>query len=142
VDIAPLDALAIPVARAAEARHTEGTYFVSYGADAMSVQDALGVLEDHARALGREIKPTDVVDPREPLPVALEELGGTTRPFVRVGIDVSEVTFASGGVLPSSLSELRARFAVAPASAVEVFRRSLEYWAEQRGQRPTTARPR
>ncbi len=138
VDIAPLDALSIPVARAAESEDVRGTFYVSYGAEAMSVSTALGVLEEHARKLGREIGRADVVDPREPLPVPLEKIRATSRPFVKVGIDVSEVTHASGGVLPSSLRELRERFGVPEISAVEAFQRSLNYWADQRGRRPLT----
>jgi nucleoside-diphosphate-sugar epimerase len=138
VDVAPLDALSIPVARAAEDDEILGTYFVSYGAEAMDVHTALAVLEEHARAIGREIAHADVIDPRDPLPVPLEEIRGTLRPFVRVGIDVSEVTHASGGVLPSSLPELRERFAVPETSAVDAFRRSLNYWADERQQRPST----
>jgi nucleoside-diphosphate-sugar epimerase len=138
IDVAPLDALSIPVARAAESEDLEGIFSVSYGAEAMSVADALGVLEAHAREHGREIAQAAVVDPRKPLPVALEEIRGTLRPFVSVGIDVSEVTHASGGVLPSSLSELRERFGVPHVAAVDAFRRSLDYWAAQRAQ-PVTS---
>jgi nucleoside-diphosphate-sugar epimerase len=138
VDVAPLDALSIPVARVAETDGIEGTFFVSYGAEAMDVQATLDVLEAHARELGREIPHAEVVDPRQPLPVPLEELRGTVRPFVSVGIDVSEVTHASGGVLPSSLPELCERFDVPQAAAVDVFRRSLQYWAEQRGRKVLT----
>jgi nucleoside-diphosphate-sugar epimerase len=133
IDVAPLDALSLPVARAAEGELTEGTYYVSYGHEAMTVQTALNVLEEHAQAIGREIARADIVDPRETPPVPLEQVRGSLRPFVRVGIDVSEVTHASGGVLPSSLPELRERFGVPLVSPVDAFRRSLVYWAERRG---------
>ncbi len=135
VDVAPLDALSIPVARVAEMDGVEGTFYVSYGAEAMSVQESLEILEEHARELGREIGRADVIDPRLPLPVPLDELRSTIRPFVNVGIDVSEVTHASGGVLPTSLPELCERFDVPQVPAAEVFRRSLDYWADQRGRR-------
>lgn len=138
VDVAPLDALAIPVARAAESDGVMGTFHVSYGKEAMSVETALAVLEEHARELGREIGLASVVDPRESLPLPLDEIRATSRPFVKVGIDVSEVTYASGGVLPSSLAELRERFAVPHTSATEAFRRSLRYWAKERGRQPLT----
>jgi nucleoside-diphosphate-sugar epimerase len=132
IDVAPLDALSIPVARAAEQDGVQGTFYVSYGERAMSVQAALAVLEEHALATGRELVRAAVVDPRGELPVALEEIRSTIRPFVRVGIDVSEVTHASGGVLPSSLPELRERFGVPTVCAIDAFRRGLEYWAAQR----------
>jgi nucleoside-diphosphate-sugar epimerase len=133
IDVAPLDALSLPVARAAEGEARAGIYYVSYGAEAMTVQTALSVLGEHAREIGREIARADVVDPRETLPVPLEQVRGSLRPFVRVGIDVSEVTHASGGVLPSSLPELRERFGVPAVSPVDAFRRSLDYWADRRG---------
>lgn len=132
IDIAPIDALSIPVARAAESDCITGTFHVSYGAEAMSVPTALGVLHEHARDQGREVGEAEIVDPREPLPVPLHEVSATSRPFVKVGIDVSEVTHAAGGVLPSSLSELRERFAVPDVSSVDSYRRSLRYWASQR----------
>jgi thioester reductase-like protein len=132
VDVAPLDALSIPVARAAESEGVRGTFHVSYGSEAMGVEDALGVLREHARERGRELDLAEVVDPRRPLPIPLNEIRATSRPFMKVGIDVSEVTHACGGVLPSSLAELQERFGVPDTSPTEVFRRSLRYWAEQR----------
>jgi nucleoside-diphosphate-sugar epimerase len=134
VDIAPLDYLAIPVARMADNDLTGGTFHISYGDSAMSVDTALEVLQEHARDTGRQIGRAAVVDPREPLPVPLHEIKATSRPFVKVGIDVSEVTFASGGVLPSSLGELRERFDLSDTSPQVAFDRGLKYWAQQRGQ--------
>lgn len=134
VDIAPLDYLAIPVARMADNDLTGGTFHISYGDSAMSVHTALEVLQEHARDTGRQISQAAVVDPREPLPVPLDEIKATSRPFVKVGIDVSEVTFASGGVLPSSLEELRERFDLPDTSPRVAFERGLKYWAQQRGQ--------
>ena len=136
VDIAPLDSVSIPVARAAETDDLGHEWWCSYGAEAMTVEAALDVVIEHAATYGREVERAEVVDPRGELPVPLEEIPATTRAFVKVGIDVSEVTFASGGVLPTSLPELRERYGVPEASDVEAFRRSLDYWAEQRGRRP------
>ena len=136
VDIAPLDAVSIPVARAVETEDLGHAWWIAYGAEAMTVETALDVVIEHAATLGRDVPRAPVVDPREELPVPLDEIPATARAFVKVGIDVSEVTYASGGVLPSSLAELRERYGVPPASDVEAFRRSLDYWAEQRGRRP------
>ena len=133
VDVAPLEAVSIPVARVAESGEVGNTYHVSYGEDAMNAETALDLLREHARQLGRELPPAPVVDPDQPLPIPLEEVPATSRAFMKVAIDVSEVTRASGGVLPSSLGELRERFDVPVVSDVDAFRRSLEYWAEERG---------
>lgn len=133
VDIAPLDVLAIAVARAVEQDDVGNLYWVTYGEDAMNADEALDVAVEHARSLGREIDRAPVVDPRQPLPIPLEEIPATSRSFLKVLIDVSEVTHASGGVLPSSMPELRERFGVPDVSDVEAYRLSLEYWAAQRG---------
>lgn len=135
VDLAPLDAVSIPVARAAERDDVGHEFWIAYGADAMDVDTALDVLVEHARTLGRDIPHAPVADPREPLPVPLEEIPATSRAFMRVGIDVSEVTWASGGVLPSSIPELRERYDIPVTTDVDAYKRSLDYWAEQRGQR-------
>lgn len=136
VDIAPLDVLSRAVAAAVEADDTGGPYWVTYGEAAMTVDVAIDVLVEHARSLGREIERVPVVDPREPMPIALERIAPTSRAFLKVLIDVSEVTHACGGVLPSSLGKLAQRFGVPLASDVESYRLSLDYWAAERARAP------
>lgn len=132
VDVAPLDVLAIAVARAVEADDLGRLYWVTYGADGLTVEETIDLLVEHARSRGREIPRAPVVDPREPLPVPLEEVPPTSRVFLKVLMDVSEVTHASGGTLPTSLPELQERLGVPEASDREAYRRSLEYWATER----------
>ena len=136
VDIVPIDVVAIAVARAVELEDVGNDYWVTYGENAMTADEAMDVLVEHAAKLGREIERVPVVDPREPLPIPLEEVKATSRAFVKVLIDVSETTHLSGGVLPCSMPELRERFGVPEPSDVESYKRSLEYWAIERGMLP------
>lgn len=132
VDVAPLDVLAVAVARAVELGDLGKLYWVTYGDAAMGVEEALEVLVEHARSLGREIGDTPIVDPSEPLPIPLDRVPAMSRTFLKVLIDVSEVTHECGGVLPTSLAELRDRFGVPDASDAEAYRLSLEHWAAER----------
>jgi len=133
VDVVSLDVLAAAIAGAVLAGDLGGPYWLTYGAEAMSVDTALGILAYHARQTGRELEPAAVVDPSEGLPVPLEQVPAMSRTFLKVLIDVSEVTDACGGVLPSSLPWLCGRYGIAPVSDAEAYRRSLEYWDEKRG---------
>ncbi|MFL6130080.1 MAG: SDR family oxidoreductase [Mycobacteriales bacterium] len=132
IDVAPLDLLAVAVARAVETGDTGGPYWVTYGADAMTMEQALEIITEHARTRGRQIRPVPVVNPDEPFPVPLEAVPPRSRAFLKVLVDVSEVTRGCGGVLPSSLPLLRERFGVLPASDAEAYRRSLEFWSAER----------
>jgi nucleoside-diphosphate-sugar epimerase len=133
VDIVTLDVTAIAVARAVETGATGGPYWITTGPDAMTVEQTQEILLDHARESGREIQPVPIVDPSGPLPVPLEKISAMSRTFLKVLIDVSEVTSACGGVLPTSAAELRERFGVPVVDDRDAFRLSLRYWARQRG---------
>jgi thioester reductase-like protein len=131
LDIVPLDMLAIAIARVAEAGALGKLYSVTYGDAALTADAAVEILVDHAHWLGREIVPPPVVDPREALPVALADVPARSRVFLKVLMDVSEVTHESGGVLPSSLLELHERYEVPIPDPGDAYRRSLEYWARE-----------
>lgn len=136
IDVAPMDLLAIPVARAAEAGDVGRELWVTYGEDAMTVPEALDVLAEHARSRGRTLDRAPVVDPSVPLPIPLEGIAPTSRAFVSVLLDVSETTYASGGVLPTSRPELIRRYGAPDVPDVEAFRRSLDFWARERAPVP------
>jgi nucleoside-diphosphate-sugar epimerase len=135
VDLVPLDVTAAAVARATEAADLGQTYWLTYGPEAMTVEQAQQIILEHARDLGRDIEAIPIVDPRLPLPVPLERIPATSRVFVQVLIDVSEVTHACGGILPSSLPELRDRLMVPTVCDRDAYRRSLSYWASERSER-------
>lgn len=129
IDIAPLDVCAITVANAVRADDLGGLYWIAYGEDGMTVQETVDIAVEHARSRGRKIASPPIADLRQPLPIALECIPPISRRFVKVMIDVSEVTHASGGVLPSSLPELWRRLHVPIPSDRDAFRRSLDHWA-------------
>jgi thioester reductase-like protein len=132
VDVVPLDVLTATVVRAVDADDVGSLYWVAYGEAAMSVDDAIDVAVEHARARGREIERAPVVDPRDGLPLSLDEISPVSRSYVKVMIDISEVTHACGGTLPSSIAELGARYGVSMPSDIEAYRRSLDFWAGER----------
>jgi hypothetical protein len=142
VDVIPLDVTAIAIVRAALAGETGHVRWLTYGDQAMTVAQAQEILVAHSRSAGREIARVPIVDPRLPLPVALADVPATSRTFLKVLIDVSEVTHASGGVLPCSMAGLAAAYDVPWPSDRDAYRRSLAYWtnlraAERRGATPT-----
>jgi len=133
IDIVPLDVTAVAVARAVAADDLRGqVYWLTYGGDAMSVEEAREILVEHAASAGRDLGDIPVVDPRAELPIPLSDLPATSRTFIKVLIDVSETTHASGGVLPTSMTELGNRLGVPAPSDRDAYRLSLKYWAEQR----------
>ncbi|OLF09964.1 SDR family oxidoreductase [Actinophytocola xanthii] len=132
VDVIPLDVTAVAIARGVLADDLGHTHWLTYGADAMSVAEAQTILREHAARTGREIPEVRVVDPRLPLPVPLDRVPATSRTFLKVLIDVSEVTHASGGVLPSSLRDLGERFGVPMPCDRDAYRHSLNYWTSVR----------
>ena len=133
IDVVPLDVVAIAIARAVEAEDLGVLSWLAYGERAMSVEAALAVLAEHAAAGGRTLAEVPIADPRQPLPVPLERIPPMSRTFLEVLIDVSEVTHACGGVLPSSLPRLCGEHGVPDVSDQLAYWRSLEYWAARRG---------
>jgi nucleoside-diphosphate-sugar epimerase len=131
VDVVPLDVTAQAVARAVRGEELGRLLWLTYGKEAMTLDEAQRILIDHARDAGRTVAAVPVVDPDRPLPVPLNQVPATSRQFLQVLIDVSEVTRACGGVLPSSLSYLREGLGVADVRDTDVFKLSLKYWAAQ-----------
>lgn len=139
IDVVPLDTTAVAIARAVEADDLGQLYWLTVGETALSIEETQEILIDHARSLGRDVPPVPIVDPREPLPIPLEAIPPTSRNFVKVLIDVSEVTAAAGGSLPTSMPELQDKYGMPPVADRVAFRRSLAYWARMRGQQPRQA---
>lgn len=134
LDVVPVDVLAAVVARAVEARDVGRLYWVTCGDRALTVEEALAIIGDHSREAGRELRLPPVIDPSRGLPMPLAETPATSRSFLKVLLDVSEVTHASGGVLPTSREEIKRRLGVAVAPVGPAYRRSLAYWARQRAE--------
>lgn len=131
IDVVPVDISARVAAYAAggaEDCHGE-EWWVTMGERAMGFEEALEIMREHALAQGGDLVVPPVVDPRETVPVPLEEVGALSRRFLRVLIDVSESTYLSGGVLPSSLEELTRRMDLPAFDDRHAFRASLDHWA-------------
>lgn len=132
LDILSLDVTAIAIARAVESDDLGRLYWLTTGPEAMTIDEAMDILVAHAADLGRQLPRLDIVDPSRPLPVPVAEVPATYRSFVKVLVDVSEITKACGGVLPTSLPELWERHSVPVVSDQDAYRISLKFWAEQR----------
>jgi nucleoside-diphosphate-sugar epimerase len=134
VDIVALDAVAQAVAEAVRREVTGELFWITQGEAAMSQERSLELLVEHAGVLGHEIEQPPVVDPTKPLPVPLEQVPARSRTFLKVLLDVSEVTHHCGGVLPDSNLALAERLGVEQPSDELSFMCSLRYWAHERGQ--------
>lgn len=132
LDIAPVDAVSCAVAGAIEASDFGQELWITYGHESLTVEEGMQEIVNHARSLGRSLDPAPIIDPRTTPPVAIEDVPAMSRQFLKVLIDVSEVTHASGGVLPSSLATLRTKYGASSIRCAEAFRQSLKYWAAQR----------
>ncbi|MEU5884318.1 SDR family oxidoreductase [Spirillospora sp. NPDC047279] len=130
IDVAPQDMLADAVRCAVEAGDVGADYWITYGDAAMAVEETLEICLEHAHRRGRPVPAPPIVDPSRPLPIPLDDVDPWSRSFVSVLLDVSETVAACGGVLPSSLADLRAAHGLEPPCDRESYRRSLRYWAE------------
>ncbi|OBF55316.1 hypothetical protein A5787_03220 [Mycobacterium sp. 852002-50816_SCH5313054-b] len=132
LDVVPLDVAAKAVAHAVRTETLGKLLWLTYGDEAMTIEQAQRILIEHAREVGRLAGGVAIVNPDGPLPIPLEKIPGISRRFLRVLIDVSEVTRACGGVLPTSLPFLRDRLGVPNVRDTEALRLSLRYWAARR----------
>jgi nucleoside-diphosphate-sugar epimerase len=138
IDLVPLDVTAAAVARAVEAGDLGRAYWLCYGESAMTPVEMQDILIEHARQSGRAINAVPIVDPTGELPVSPADVPATSRTFLKVLGDASEMTQSWGGVLPTSLPLLRGRFGIPDASSADALRLSLKYWAGQRATKSRT----
>ncbi|KUH35654.1 MULTISPECIES: SDR family oxidoreductase [Streptomyces] len=127
IDVVPQDLLAKAVLRAVELGDDEGAFWVTYGDEAMDMERAVEVCAKHAATLGRTLKPVPVTDPDALDPEELRRLPPPARSYLSVLRDVSEVTRCSGGVLPTSMPELRERYGIPHVEDTDAYLRTLEY---------------
>jgi nucleoside-diphosphate-sugar epimerase len=132
IDFLSLDVAAIAIARAVHAGDLGRLYWLTSGAAAMSAERTLDIVLAHAAGRGRPVAAPPIADPSRPLPVAWADVSPTSRAFVTVLFHVSEVTRACGGTLPSSLAELYERYDLPRVAVDEAYRKSLDYWADER----------
>ncbi|MCP9213357.1 SDR family oxidoreductase [Streptomyces sp. NEAU-Y11] len=127
MDFVPQDLLSKAVLRSIQLGDDQGEFWVTYGAEAMDVAACLQVVVKHAAARGRDLSIPPVVDPASLDPAELARMAPMTRSYLSVLRDVSEVTACSGGVLPTSMPELRERYGVPQVADTTAYLRSLEY---------------
>lgn len=132
MDFVPQDVLADAVLRAVELDDSRGAFWVTCGPAAMDVATCLDVLVKHAAGRGRTLTPPPLADIRELGPGVIDGCDPMTRMHLAVLRDVSEVTWCSGGVLPTSMPELRERYGVAEFDDAGAYAASLDYAADHR----------
>ncbi|WP_225803439.1 SDR family oxidoreductase [Streptomyces sp. NK15101] len=133
MDFVPQDLLSKAVLRCVELGDEAGEFWVTYGPEAMDVETCLKLLVEHAAGRGRSLTPPPVVDADELAPDAIENTPPRTRSYLSVLRDVSEVTRCSGGVLPTSMPELRERYGIPHVDDTTAYLTSLAYAAEHLG---------
>ncbi|MGW0734084.1 SDR family oxidoreductase [Streptomyces sp. NPDC002851] len=129
MDFVPHDLLSKAVLRAIELGDDEGEFWVTLGDEAMGVQACLDVMVKHAATQGRTLQPPPLVDADTLDPEEIARLNPMTRSYVSVLRDTSEVTRCSGGVLPTSMPELRERYGLPQFDDAAAYLTSLEYAA-------------
>ncbi|MFC8538357.1 SDR family oxidoreductase [Streptomyces sp. NPDC057249] len=133
MDFVPQDLLSKAVLRAIELGDDSGEFWVTYGPEAMDVESCMRVLAEHAAGRGRALTPPPLVNADELGPDAIAATPPRARAYLSVLRDVSEVTRCSGGVLPTSMPELRERYGVPRVDDTAAYLTSLEYAAEHLG---------
>ena len=133
MDFVPQDLLSKAVLGAIGLGTEQGEFWVTYGEEAMDIETCLRVLVKHAAGRGRTLDPPPLVDADTLDPSAIADTAPMTRKYLSVLRDVSEVTRCSGGVLPTSMPELRERYGVPRVDDTAAYLTSLEYAAEHLG---------
>ncbi|MGW2473255.1 SDR family oxidoreductase [Streptomyces sp. NPDC001665] len=133
MDFVPQDLLSKAVLRAIELGDESGEFWVTYGPEAMDIESCVRVLAKHAAGRGRTLTPPPFVNADELAPDAIANTPPRARSYLSVLRDVSEVTRCSGGVLPTSMPELRARYGIPHVDDTAAYLTSLEYAAEYLG---------
>ncbi|MGW3656561.1 SDR family oxidoreductase [Streptomyces sp. NPDC005151] len=133
MDFVPQDLLSKAVLRAIELGDEQGEFWVTYGEEAMNIETCLQLMAKHAAGRGRSLNLPPVVNADELEPDAIAKTPPMTRSYLSVLRDVSEVTRCSGGVLPTSMPELRERYGIPRVDDTAAYLASLEYAAEYLG---------
>jgi thioester reductase-like protein len=135
VDIVPQDVLARAVVAVLDAEEIGTEYWVTAGADALTVAQTVDACVRFMERIGRPIDRPQVVDP-EQVDLDSPEFGARLSPMARAFFgrlrDISDGMTACG-IFPTSLQELASRHGVEHGSFAEAYVRGLEWWAEDKG---------
>lgn len=135
VDVIPQDLIAKTIARAVDTGDLGQEWWVTYGAGAMTMQEALDICVAFMARIGQPIESPEIIDPEEIHGAGssrLEMLSPMARRFFGKMLDFNE-GLAACGVFPSSLEELVMRYELPRVSSGSAYERGLEYWALQKG---------
>jgi nucleoside-diphosphate-sugar epimerase len=143
IDFVPVDVVADAIACLVEHQVSSGEFWISAGEAALRLDEGVAVVLEVARSLGVNIDAPRFVPPemfdRLIGPVFLDELPGRIRRNVRRMREFFTTYLQSGEVKPSSLNQLVALGARPLPDQRESLRKSLQYWAAQKGYaRPAT----
>ena len=128
VDVIPQDTAGAAIAAICLHEPSGGDYWLTAGAESMRLAETIAILVEFAAEIGRPIPHPEPVDP-----AAVQAVAATLSPVKRA-IFIRLAHLADGmvacGVFPTSLPELRERYALPYLPPAEAFRRGLEYaWA-------------
>ena len=140
VDFVPADVVADAIATVVENGVSEGEFWLSAGAAALTLDEGVAVVVEFARDLGVRIDmprfvPPDMFD-RLIGPVFLDALPGKIRRNVLRMLEFFTIYLQSGQIKPSSLDQLAALGARPLPDQRESLRNSLRYWAARNGYVP------
>ncbi|MFI0738421.1 SDR family oxidoreductase [Streptomyces sp. NPDC021100] len=129
MDFVPQDLLSKAVLRAVERGDDEGEWWVTLGPAAMDVETCVAIVVKQAAERGRHLTVPPLLDADGLAPEAIADQPPMTRSYLSVLRDVSEVTRCSGGVLPTSMPELRDRYGLPPVDDTAAYATTLAYAA-------------
>ncbi len=134
VDVVPQDLFAKAVRAIVDAEDVGSEYWLTYGAEALTVDDVMELCVEFMARIGRPIAPPRPVDAGD-LDALHEEIDALS-PMVRV-IFGKLVELAEGlaacGVFPSSLRELQARYGLPDPPLREAYVHGLEHLTASKG---------
>ncbi|MBB3084370.1 SDR family oxidoreductase [Geodermatophilus sabuli] len=137
IDFVPADLVADAIACVVERRIDRGEYWITAGPRSLRLDEAVEVVVDTARDLGRTVDVPRFVAPelfdRLIGPVFLDALPGTVRRTVVRMLDFFAAYLQSGETKPSSLTELEALGMRPLPDQRESLRAGVRYWAAVTG---------
>jgi nucleoside-diphosphate-sugar epimerase len=134
VDVIPQDLFAKAVVSVMEDEDLGQEYWLTYGKEAMTVEEAVELCTEFMARIGQPIErplvvDTDDVDSVRP---ELERLSPMSRAIFDRLVEFSDGMTACG-VFPTTLRALQERYSLPDPSPRDAYVRGLEYWATSKG---------
>jgi thioester reductase-like protein len=134
VDVVPQDLFAQAVRAIVQAEDIGQEYWLTYGDEAMTVDEAMELCVEFMARIGQPIAPPRPVDAEnlDAVRDEIESLSPMTRAIFNRLLELAH-GLAACGVFPSSLRELQARYDLPDPSCREAYVRGLEYLTASKG---------